>query len=302
MPSHEKRTFSDEMDLHMKSPLSPYIALIRPYQWMKNIILTIPLFFSGQISTEAIYNVTGAIICFCMASSLGYILNDWMDRERDNSHLDKCRRPFCSGRVSGRSGLLLSGSILLILAAALFFLNLPLKFIFFLAGYLLLTISYSLYLKHVVVLEIFIVSLGFVIRVLAGGAACDIPISDWLFLTVLFMSMLISVTKRKVEFDLLKNDGYVHRKSLKHYNANYLYNYLWTLGGISLVVYSLYTVEKGNGLVYSVVPAAYGIVRFILLTDSGIGGDPIKALFGDLQLLVTTLIFLCVIGFRVYFG
>jgi decaprenyl-phosphate phosphoribosyltransferase len=286
----------------MMSTLSAYMALTRPYQWMKNIILMIPLFFSGHISIQAICNVAGAIFCFSMASSCGYILNDWMDRERDISHHVKCNRPFCSGQVSGRGGLFLGAIILILLATAIFILSLPSNFLFYLAFYLLLTISYSLYLKHVVVLEIFIVSLGFVIRVLAGGAACDIPISDWLFLTVFFMSMLISVTKRKVEFDLLKTDGSVHRKSLQYYNANYLYSYLWTLGGISLVVYSLYTVEKGNGLVYSVVPAAYGIVRFILLTDIGIGGDPIKALFGDLQLLVTTLIFLCVIGFRIYFG
>lgn len=280
--------------------LKPYIELLRPYQWMKNLLLFAPIFFSGSTSLTDILNVTGATFCFCLASSLGYILNDWVDKDKDNIHHEKCTRPFCSGKVSGKAGLLFSIFISALLVSCFYILKLPDKFFLYLFCYLTLTCAYSLQLKQVPVLEIFIVSFGFVLRVLAGGAACGIAISDWLFLTILFMSMLITVTKRKVEFDILETESVFHRDSLNSYNSEYLHKYLWTIGGVTLILYALYTVEKGNGLVYSVLPAAYGIVRFFLLTDKGVGGDPIKALFSDSHLLITTLIFLGFISFRIY--
>ncbi len=102
------------------------------------------------------------------------------------------------------------------------------------------------------------------------------------------------------ELQVLASKASIHRESLEEYSSSYLSNLLWTLGGVTLVVYALYTVEKGNGLVYSVLPATYGIVRFFLLADHGKGGDPIKALFGDTQLLVTTLIFFLFLGLKIY--
>jgi 4-hydroxybenzoate polyprenyltransferase len=267
---------------------------------MKNLLLFAPIFFSGSTSVSDILKVTGATFCFCLASSLGYILNDWIDKDKDSRHHEKCNRPFCSGAVSGKKGLLITLIISVILILCINFLKLPDKFLLYLFCYLFLTGAYSLRFKHVPVLEIFIVSFGFVLRVLAGGAACDIIISDWLFLTILFMSMLITVTKRKVEFDHLKKQADSHRESLASYNSNYLHNYLWAIGGVTLVVYALYTVEKGDGLVYSVLPATYGIVRFFLLTDKGLGGDPIKTLFKDIHLVFTCLIFIGFISFRIY--
>ncbi len=179
--------------------------------------------------------------------------------------------------------------------------NFPAQFIYYLLGYALLTISYSLYIKKVVILEIFTIASGFVLRVMAGGALCNIEVSSWLFMTVFFIAMMISIAKRLNELKKLgKNDAVLHRKSQIGYSLNYLNSMLWACGSITLVVYALYALEHGTLVMYSILPASYGIFRFIYLTDLGKGSDPIKTLFSDRQLLLTTLIFLLFLSLIIY--
>lgn len=143
--------------------------------------------------------------------------------------------------------------------------------------------------------------MGFVLRVLAGGAVSSIAVSSWLFMTVFFISMLISVAKRLSEFNYLgKEKAILHRSSQSGYSIAYLTSMLWSCGAITLVVYALYVVEQGGIVVYSVLPATYGIFRFIYLADLGKAGDPVKVLFTDLQLLITALFFLIFIGITIY--
>jgi len=284
----------------MSKTFQACIRLLRPYQWIKNILLFTPLFFSARISLNLIITVSGALFCFCLTSSLGYILNDWMDRNRDKNHPVKCARPFCAGLITGMEALVLWGLIFILLIFCISLFTFPVGFLICLIAYFFLSVTYSLYLKHIVIFEIFVVAMGFVLRVMAGGAVANIVISDWLFMTVFFMSMLISVAKRKTELQILAKRASIHRESLKSYTLPYLTNLLWTLGGVTLVSYALYTVEKGNGLVYSLLPATYGVIRFFYLTDNARGGDPIRALFGDAQLLIVTLLFFTFLGLKIY--
>lgn len=278
-----------------------YLKLIRPYQWIKNLLLFSPLFFSGKISGETIGHTFLAVIVFCLVSGVGYIVNDWMDRKSDCFHPQKKYRPFPAKTVSGIQGFVFIMILIVLTGILLFVSKFSASFIIYTAVYLFMTLSYSFYLKSIVILEIFIVAIGFDIRVLAGGAASGIEVSSWLFLTVFFIALMISVAKRLNEHDELGMENAVfHRKSQAGYSLNYLNSMLWSSGGVTLVVYALYAVERGSLVVFSVIPATYGIFRFIYLTDKGKGSDPIKTLFADSQLLLTTLIFFLFLSVVIY--
>ncbi len=288
--------------MHFISKTKSALTLMRPYQWIKNILLFAPLFFSGKNKADDFKNACYAMLCFCVCSSLGYILNDWMDREDDSYHPRKKKRPICSGKVSGTDATILSVILIIITIAFLMTFNLPKMFIHCLFLYMLLTFSYSLRIKDIVILELFAVSFGFVLRVLAGGAACSINVSSWLFMTVFFISVMISVAKRISEFDVLGHDqAILHRKSQKGYSLSFLKNLLWTCGGISLVVYALYVVERSGLIVYSVLLASYGVFRFMYTAEDGRAGDPVKLLFKDHQLLLVTIIFLLFMWMAIYY-
>lgn len=255
------------------------------------------------MDTQLFVPVCWGTVCFCLTSSLGYLLNDWMDRHRDRFHHEKQNRPFSSGKINGFEGLMLAVLLTVSVLAICFFSRFEQRFLLFLLLYFLLSVTYSLYTKHIIILELFSVSLGFVLRVLAGGAVSGIVISSWLFLTVFFISMLISVAKRLSEFEILGEEHAVlHRQTQAGYTRSYLQHVLWICGGITLVVYSLYVVGHGGVMVYSVLPASYGIFRFIYLTEQGKGSDPIKALFGDRQLMMTSLIFFTFMTVMIYGG
>jgi len=278
-----------------------HIKLIRPYQWIKNLLVFAPVFFSGRLISTRIRQAGAGFVIFCIISALGYILNDWTDRKKDRIHPRKKYRPFCTGSVSGKSALALSGILILACLAILAVSDLCPMFIAYAGLYIILTLSYSLYFKSIVLLEVFIVAMGFVIRVLAGGAACNITISSWLFLTVFFIAMMISIAKRLTELKILgKSAAIQHRQSQAGYSVEFLNFLLWSCSSITLVVYSLYALEHGKLVIFSVIPAAYGIFRFLYLTDQGKGSDPIKALFSDRQLLLTTLIFLLFLTMVIY--
>lgn len=281
--------------------LGAYIILLRPYQWLKNSLLFAPIFFSGTINPSSIVDVSAAITCFCILSSVGYILNDWIDRKRDSFHHKKKQRPICSGKVTGFEAICLAVALICILLFTLYRFSFPKLFLLLFSLYFLLTALYSLYIKHIVILEIFAVSMGFVLRVLAGGAVSFITVSSWLFMTVFFISMLISIAKRLSEFNELgEKQAILHRGSQKGYSISYLTNMLWTCGAITLVVYALYVVDHGGIITYSVLPAAYGVFRFTYLADLGKAGDPVKVLFNDLQLLLTTIIFILFLTILIY--
>jgi len=280
--------------------MESYFRLIRPYHWIKNLLLLIPLFFSGHMDTESFMLVAYGIICFCVASSLGYIINDWIDKGRDINHPVKRKRPFASGSISTKEAFILWGSLFFLLLFMLFSFAPPGLFVFYIFLYMVLSISYSIYFKNIILLDIFVISFGYVLRVLAGGAITDIEVSRWLFMSIFFLSMIISVAKRKSELILLKEDASNYRKNLMRYKPEDLSKMLWIMAGISLVVYIIYCIEKKNNLIYSVIPATYGIMRFCILAEQGRTADPVKLFFKDIQLIIVAAIFLLFLGMKIY--
>ncbi len=281
--------------------LRAYIAIIRPYQWIKNGLVFAPILFAGKINNLKLLAPTiGAALMFCATASLGYVLNDWIDRNEDAQHPKKCSRPIPSGRLKSGDVILLASLLL----STVFFFSfnfLPnVKLSVCLLGYIVMTLAYSFGLKKIPCLEIFLIASFFVLRVLAGGLATGIRISSWLFSTVFFLALLITIAKRKSEIIMLGEDAQNHRKSLAQYSLPFLDHFIWAMACVSLVTYALYTVENDHNLVYSIIPATYGITRFLMLTESGKGGDPILTLVKDPHLMISTIAFLGLVCYKIY--
>ncbi len=284
------------MDLYL------YVKLLRPYQWIKNLLLFAPLFFSGEITFEAVIHVLYGILCFCIASSLGYIVNDWIDHINDSNHPHKKDRPIAAGSISIKKAFILWLILFFLLLFMLIAILPPVLFLIYIFLYLILSILYSIYFRNIIILDLFIISFGFVLRVLAGGSITGIEVSRWLFMSVFFLSMIISIAKRKSELLVLKEDALYHRKNLMKYRQDDLSKMLWIMAGISLVVYTIYCIDKKNDLIYSVIPATYGVLRFCVLAEQGKTLDPIGLFFRDVQLIIVTIIFLVFLSIKIYFS
>ena len=169
-----------------------YFQLLRVHQWIKNLFVFVPLLFSMHLF-EANYFLSSlkAFFVFCLASSYIYIINDIIDLDADAVHPKKKFRPLPSGKIAKHNAWIVSILILLILVGLTFFTNL--NFIYLLIGFILLNIFYSFYFKHIVILDVFSIAAGFSIRVLGGAAIISVPISSWLILTTMFISLFLGV-------------------------------------------------------------------------------------------------------------
>ena len=178
--------------------MKAYLELCRPSQWVKNIFVLIPLIFARKFfDMDMVILSMAALGIFILASSSVYVLNDLIDYPRDRLHPDKKKRPLASGRVSS-GGAAFLWVVLTILALGLAY---KLSLIFFLVvlGYLLLTISYSFFLKKVIFLDVILIALGFVFRVLAGGVAVNVFVSGWLIVLVFLFTLFLAISKRRQE-------------------------------------------------------------------------------------------------------
>jgi decaprenyl-phosphate phosphoribosyltransferase len=278
----------------------PFIQLLRPTQWLKNLMLFFPPFLGGELLKPGILSAgTVPLISFCLASSSAYALNDILDREHDRNHPVKKHRPLPSGALSvfNASVLyagLLSGAILLAWRTSGVFL-------FIVLAYLLISILYSLVLKSLPLLDIFCISAGFLLRLQAGGEAFDVPISEWLFLSVFLLSIFLGTGKRLGEKNTLGEDAGNHRKSLDSYPPGFLDGVMYMTGGAVLVTYTLYVIEH-NVLIYTVPLCCFGLLRYILRVTSGVGGDPTESLLKDLPLFAVGLAWVVMVGWGIYGG
>ena len=274
-----------------------YISILRPTQWLKNLMLFFPLFLSGQMVLGSIGVGVQLFCAFCLVSSAGYIFNDLLDRERDMLHPVKCTRALPSGAVSIRSAsiyaifLLISG----LLAAFVFSETvLPL-----LLGYALISCLYSLWFKNIPVVDLFCISAGFLIRLQAGGDLYDIPISPWLFLTVFLLAIFLSTGKRLSETQSLGGSAGEHRASLARYPSGFLAGIMYMTGSAVLVTYAMYVLQKST-LIYSVPLCLFGLLRYLLRVISGKSGDPTESLLKDVPLFVVSLVWLLMVVWSIY--
>lgn len=275
-----------------------YLRMLRPAQWLKNLMLLFPPFLSGQMLLPGTAGKGVLPFCaFCLVSSAGYIFNDLIDRKRDLLHPEKRLRPLPSGAVhalgaSSYAGLLLVSGLLL---AALFSPPiLPL-----LLAYALNSFLYSLLLKRVPLVDIFCISAGFLIRLQAGGELFQISISPWLFLTVFLLAVFLSTGKRLSESGTLGEGAGDHRCTLASYPPGFLAGTMFMTGSAVLVTYVMYTLFKPQ-LIYTVPLCLFGLLRYILRVNSGASGDPTESLLKDRVLLAVSLAWSLMVVWSIY--
>jgi 4-hydroxybenzoate polyprenyltransferase len=275
------------------------ITLLRPQQWVKNLMLFFPSFMGGTILQPAFFQK--AILpfaAFCLASSATYIFNDFLDREKDRAHPKKKNRPIASGRISLIQAILLG--VFLTLAAVGLSLTLPGTFLAWLIAYLGLSLAYSLFLKNQPIFDIFCIASGFVFRLFAGGSAFGVEVSDWLFLSVLLLALFLSSGKRLGEKALLGESSGDHRKALDDYPPGVLESFMYISGASVLVTYTLYVITM-HRLVFSVPFCCFGIFRYLFLVKSGSASDPTESLIKDPLLFLTGLSWVGMVMLYTYF-
>jgi len=275
-----------------------YIKLLRPSQWIKNLLLLFPPFFAGSIFNNSLMeNGFPALLAFCLAASCSYIINDIKDIESDRNHDGKKNRSIASGEISVSTAISVA-AILFFLALYISF-QVSTNFFLYIIAYLLISASYTYFFKEIAILDIFIISAGFIVRVLAGGEAFGVPVSNWLFMTVFMVSLFLASGKRMGELVSLGKDAHTHRKSLSSYSLSFLEGVLWFSASSALVMYSLYTLEHRSRLFYTVPLAAFGLLRFIYIAKEG-KGDPTEVLLGDRQVMGVGIVWFLVICLVTY--
>ena len=275
-----------------------WLSLLKAKHWVKNILLFAAPFFGGYLFHPfTVSSAFTAFAAFCLCASAGYIVNDVKDADKDRLHPRKSTRPVASGKVKPGTAFAVAG-LLTAVAFALSFVISPIFFAY-LAAYLAVQLAYSLFLKDVPLLDIFAIASGFVLRVLAGGAAFHVEVSQWLFVTMFMISLTLASGKRLCEVRLLDDKAGEHRASLNHYSPALLNEILLVAASASLLTYALYTVEQSRNLVYTVPIVVLGLFRYIMVSKQGLG-DPVEALTRDKWLAMTVTAWLVLVGVMRY--
>lgn len=275
------------------------IALIKPRQWLKNMLLLFPPFFGGKFFEPSTLKVLiPSLLSFSFIASCGYILNDIRDRESDRYHAVKKNRPLVRGDIPVAAAFVLAG--ILYLSAMFVSSSVSQQFEGFIIIYFFVSFFYTIYFKDIVLADIFLISSGFLIRVLAGGSAFHVTVSSWLFLTVFIVSLFLAAGKRLGELMTLGIDAPKHRKILAHYTPGFLEGILWISASVAIVMYALYTIENKRELIYTVPIAAYGLLRYIYIAREQGRGDPTDALLKDRQITVTGIVWFFAVAYIIY--
>lgn len=271
------------------------VKTMRPRQWTKNAVLFAALVFDRQLGIthlEAGLRTLGGFVIFCLLSGVVYIINDIADIESDRRHPEKCRRPLASGHLP----VAVAASAAVILLVVLFPFSYLLSPAFAVVGmtYFLLNLAYSKGIKHVPLLDVFSIALGFVLRVAAGVALITVAhFSPWLYLVTALGSLYIGFGKRRAELALLADGANAHRRVLEGYTLPLLDQYITIVSSMTIIAYSLYTVLATNlptnHIMMLTIPfVLYGIFRYLyLIRFTHGGGAPEEVLLSDRPLQIS---------------
>lgn len=276
-----------------------YLKLVRVPQWIKNFFVFVPLLFSQHLfDKDYLFTSLAAFVVFCLASSLIYVINDTIDIEADKAHPTKKNRPLPAGVISKRSALIVAVVLTAVIVILLPQFNK--EFLYFVTAFVLLNIFYSFWFKHIVILDVFSIAAGFAIRVLAGAVVISVPISSWLILTTIFISLFLGVMKRHSELILVEeSENAPSRKVLSQYSLNFADQMATVAAAGVIICYALYTVSERTvsafgteSLIYTTPIVVYGIFRYMYLEYiSNKGDNTTKIVFSDLQIILTVLIY-----------
>jgi len=282
-----------------KIQLSDYIRLLRPKEWIKNLFLFIPLFFAGEFThINKIIDLCIGFISYSLVASAIYIINDYRDIESDRLHPTKKFRPLASGKIS-KSLAILTMFLVLFLGFYIAYL-LKAKFLFILSLYFILNLLYSFGLKNISILDILIVSSGFVFRIKSGGAITSINVTTWLVIMVFLLALFMAIAKRRDDILIKVKSGVDIRKSIKGYNLEFLNFSLVLITSVTLVAYLMYTVSpevllrhNNYRLYYTCIFVIAGIMRYLQLTFvENNTASPTRILFEDRFIQLTIILWI----------
>jgi 4-hydroxybenzoate polyprenyltransferase len=269
---------------------------MRPRQWTKNVFIFAALVFDKQLLIpESFLRTLGGFMLFCLVSSSVYIFNDLADIEADQQHPVKRMRPIPSGRLPVSTAWV-AGVTLIVISLVLGWLLSP-AFTFVIAGYFLLNLAYSKWLKHVLILDVLILAACFVLRVDAGVRLIQVErFSPWLYVVMTLLALFLGFGKRRAELALLTEGAASHRKVLKGYTVSLLDQYIMIVSGMTIVGYSLYTFSAPNlpanhSMMLTIPFVVYAIFRYLYLIEvEHAGGAPEEILLSDRPFQVSMLL------------
>lgn len=289
------------------STLLAFVESLRPGQWVKNGFVFSALIFSrGLTDWHRDAHVLAAVVIFCIASSAVYLINDVMDVAEDRRHPLKRLRPIASGRLSVRSALI--SAALLALSGLIGAWVLDRWFLGVVAIFLAVNLLYSMFLKRVMLVDVFMIATGFVLRVLAGAVVIHVEVSAWLIACTTLLALFLALAKRRHELMLLKNDAAGHRAILANYTPYFLDQLIGVVTASTVMSYTLYTLSEdvktkfpGKRLELTIPFVLFGIFRYLyLIHQNEGGGNPTRLLFTDAVLLAVVLMWATAVVFIIY--
>ncbi|MEE9500602.1 MAG: decaprenyl-phosphate phosphoribosyltransferase [Candidatus Aminicenantaceae bacterium] len=282
---------------------------IRPQQWLKNLFIFAPLIFSENIFNRSMFLLSLlAFAVFCLLSGALYILNDLKDIEEDRLHPIKSKRPLVAGRLKKSQAI--AAFVILSFVSLLLAAMVNREFLWVCLVYFVIQISYSFALKHVVILDVFIVASGFFLRVIAGAVAIQVQISPWLLICTTLLALFLALSKRRHEILLLDEEAVNHRPILKEYSPYLLDQMISVATASTVIAYCLYTIsgetiEKfgTNKLILTIPFVLYGIFRYLyLIHQKAEGGTPETLILKDRPLLFDVFLWITSAALIIYFG
>lgn len=293
--------------------MKKYFKLLRVEQWVKNLFVFVPLFFSGNITNLDLLNKSiFAFIIFSLAASVVYILNDYNDIEADRKHPEKRRRPLASGAVSKVKALGILAALMIVDIAlvflARFYFHEPLwKFAIIIGLYIAVNLAYTFKLKHVPIIDIFIIALGFVLRVLAGGYITEIGISQWAILLTFVLALVLAIGKRRGELINAQVSGKT-RKALDGYNVQFADIALSISVTLAIVCYLMFTLSPEvqarfhERVFYTVIFVVFAFLRYLQQTlVYNRTESPTKIVYRDRYIQITLILWVAAFLIQIYF-
>lgn len=275
-----------------------YLCLLRVKHYIKNLLIFIPVFFAGEIFQTKTLKVLMGYIAFCFTASIIYIVNDIKDVNKDKLHPTKKYRPIASGEISMQGAYIVAMVLTILTALIVIVGKMGIGTILLLGLYLIINLAYSYGLKSIPVLDVVILASGFLIRICYGGAAADITISAWLYLTVIAFAFYMGLGKRRNELRRMKNAE--TRSVMKYYSDDYLNQNMYMCMTIGLVFYSLWAMDRSSRLFVTVPFCMVICMLYNLILEKDCEGDPVTTLLSNKWLIVLVVIYVFIMCGCIY--
>lgn len=281
---------------------------MRPGQWIKNAFVFLPVFFDGKLmNADCLVASVIVFFAFCMAASGVYCLNDVVDVEADRLHSKKCNRPVACGAISKNTATGIASACMVV--SFLIVLCVGKTIFFILALYVLMNIAYCVKLKHIAIVDVLVIAIGFVLRVVIGGYASSVNVSHWIVLMTFLLALFLALAKRRDDVVVYDDTGVVLRKNVVNYNIDFMNQTIGIVASITMVCYIMYTLSEEvtnrlhtNYLYVTALFVLAGIMRYLQLTVVDVkSGSPTQVFMNDRFTQVCVLLWILSFVYFIYF-